>query len=109
MAVHGRAPQAISAEGTDILITCVDTALARRTIGAALGEGSPNPTYWLDLGNRAGDGQFLIGCPVGPGRWNDARLPTVLEAFPELADDTAPEDDTPSCSVAEALERNRCS
>ena len=33
------------------------------------------------------------------------RLPTVLEYFPELADESAAEDDAPSCSVAEALER----
>lgn len=33
------------------------------------------------------------------------RLPTVLEAFPELADDSLPDDDAPSCSVADALER----
>jgi hypothetical protein len=33
------------------------------------------------------------------------RLPTVLEYFPELADESMAEDDAPSCSVAEALER----
>ena len=59
----------------------------------------------MDLGNRASDGQFLIGCPGRATDDNPARLPTVLEYFPELADDSLPEDNTPSCSVAQALER----
>jgi len=104
-AVHGRAPDDIGVDGIDLLITCVDTASARRAIGAALGYTERCPAYWLDLGNRATDGQFVIGNPRewagdGPGR-----LPTVLEHFPELADESVPEDDAPSCSVAEALER----
>lgn len=104
-AVHGRAPDAVEIDGTDVLITCVDTASARRALGAALGDGRVVPTYWMDLGNRAGDGQYLIGCPCRPKGNVKARLPTVLEAFPELADETLAEDDAPSCSVAEALER----
>jgi PRTRC genetic system ThiF family protein len=102
-AVHGRAPAAAGLEGIDILISCVDTASARRVLGVALAETRTMPTYWLDLGNRASDGQYLIGCP---GRADDlARLPTVLDYFPELADDSIAEEDAPSCSVAEALER----
>ena len=104
-AVHGRAPEAIGVKDVDVLITCVDTAAARRALGAAIGESGRPPRYWLDLGNRATDGQFLIGCPAGGGAKKDARLPTVLEYFPELADESVVEDDAPSCSVAEALER----
>ncbi|MFD1104740.1 PRTRC system ThiF family protein [Sphingobium olei] len=104
-AVHGRAPEAIDVSGADILISCVDTASARRALGAALGGGSKAPAYWLDLGNRAGDGQYIIGCPAAAHRRNERRLPTVLEYFPELADESVPDDDAPSCSVAEALER----
>jgi PRTRC genetic system ThiF family protein len=104
-AVHGRAPRAANFSEADIVITCVDTASARRAVGAALLEGSRQPAYWMDLGNRAGDGQFIIGCPRRDERTPDRRLPTVLEYFPELADDGLPEDDAPSCSVAEALER----
>lgn len=104
-AVHGRAPGAIDVTGADILITCVDTASARRAIGAELGKDSKAPIYWMDLGNRAGDGQFIIGCPASPNRRGKHRLPTVLEYFPELADERLPDDDAPSCSVAEALER----
>lgn len=103
--VHGRAPDAVGLTGIDILITCVDTASARRQLGAAMPEGEPSPSYWLDLGNRATDGQFLIGRPVAAVGRSALRLPTVLEYFPELADDSVPEDDAPSCSVAEALDR----
>jgi PRTRC genetic system ThiF family protein len=104
-AIHGRAPSAIGIEGVDILITCVDTASARRALGAALAKGRGTPAYWMDLGNRARDGQYLIGCLGRATSEDRGRLPTVLEAFPELADDSLADDDAPSCSVAEALER----
>lgn len=104
-AVHGRAPAAIGLDNVDLLISCVDTASARRQLGAALSQRSAAPTYWLDLGNRASDGQYLIGCPAGAPSTTGPRLRTVLEAFPELADDALAEDDAPSCSVAQALER----
>lgn len=110
-AVHGRAPEQVNVQTFDLLITCVDTAAARRAIGAAVvakpEHYSDNPPhYWLDLGNRATDGQFLIGQPARPyDKAGLIRLPTVLEYFPELAAEGSPEDDAPSCSVAEALER----
>jgi len=104
-AVHGRAPDVIGLTGVDILITCVDTAAARRALGGEIVEGEASPRYWLDLGNRATDGQFLIGCPEPATGDRPDRLPTVLEYFPELADDSVAEDDAPSCSVAEALDR----
>lgn len=104
-AVHGRAPGAIGVKNVDILITCVDTASARRALGAVLVEGYSCPGYWMDLGNRATDGQFIIGRPMPSAGSKPGRLPTVLEYFPELADESVPDDDAPSCSVAEALER----
>ncbi len=107
-AVHGRAPDAFDSTNQDIIITCVDTAKARRAIGAALAdERHVPPFYWLDLGNHATDGQFIIGTSRRSVFQNDKhmRLPTVLDYFPELADESLAEDDAPSCSVAEALER----
>ncbi|GAA0734882.1 PRTRC system ThiF family protein [Sphingomonas sp. ABOLD] len=104
-AVHGRAPEAVKIADVDILISCVDTASARRALGADLANGKPVPAYWMDLGNRAGDGQFLIGSPRRSTAHDRRRLPTVVEYFPEIADETEPDDDAPSCSVAEALER----
>lgn len=94
-------------QGTDIVITCVDSAAARREIGAQI-DGIEDLYYWMDLGNRAEDGQVVLGCPA----WNEERranyperLPTVLELFPEIAAGKVKEDNTPSCSLAEALER----
>ncbi len=104
-AVHGRAPDAIGLDDIDLLISCVDTAAARRSLGGEMGDGRSCPAYWLDLGNRATDGQFLVGCPEGSFGKKPERLPTVLEYFPELMDETIVEDGAPSCSVAEALER----
>ena len=109
-AVHGRAPADVEVAATDIVISCVDTASARRAIGAAIDaceqefDNLKPPAYWLDLGNRATDGQFILGCPKGAGD-QPGRLPTVMEYFPELADESVAEDDAPSCSVAEALDR----
>ncbi|PJG47238.1 thiamine biosynthesis protein ThiF [Sphingobium sp. LB126] len=104
-AVHGRAPDAIGVSGADMLISCVDTASARRALGGSIATARSKPVYWMDLGNRASDGQYLIGSPSRPSGANRRRLPTVLEYFPELADDSVPDDDAPSCSVAEALAR----
>lgn len=91
----------------DFLISCVDTAKARVAIGKAAT--SQRAKYWLDLGNRAADGQMVLGVP----HWDKAhkaytfRLPTVLELFPDLvtASKKFDEDDAPSCSLAQALER----
>jgi len=104
-AVHGRAPDAVKIGEADILITCVDTASARRALGTELAKGGAKPAYWMDLGNRAGDGQFIIGCPGRTVGRDPRHLPTVLEYFPEIADEDRPDDNAPSCSVAEALER----
>jgi PRTRC genetic system ThiF family protein len=104
-AIHGRAPGAVGIKDTDILISCVDTASARRALGLELANTNAPAAYWMDLGNRASDGQYLIGCPAGADDGRQGRLPTVLEAFPELADEGVADDDAPSCSVAEALER----
>src|SRR5436305_1834322 len=76
-AVHGRAPGAIGLEGIDLLISCVDTASARRALGTAIANGKATPAYWMDLGNRASDGQFLIGCPSRADE-RSGRLSTVL-------------------------------
>lgn len=103
-AIHGRAPNVIGPSSVDIIITCVDSAAARREIGGAIAGTDTPPFYWMDLGNRATDGQFLVGQPKRKGGKDD-RLPTVLEYFPELADESVAEDLAPSCSVADALER----
>ena len=62
--------------------------------------------YHADLGNTRDTGQVVLGCPEGrvnPRR--RARLRTAFELFPELVDAALPEDDAPSCSTLEALEK----
>jgi PRTRC genetic system ThiF family protein len=90
----------------DIIIVCVDSAKARHSIAKTF-KRHDCPLYLMDLGNRAADGQVLFGelqeqreRPAG-----SARLPSPYEVLPELVDPTATEDDTPSCGLAEALER----
>lgn len=104
-AVHGRAPGATGMGAFELVISCVDTASARRALGQAIEQTVDKPRYWLDLGNRALDGQFILGCPGDGLHDGGCRLPTVLEYFPEIADDSLPDDDRPSCSVAEGLDR----
>jgi len=104
---------------TSVLITCVDTRATRSDIGSMMepsgggmfsGRGGV-PFYWMDLGNRAADGQVILGCPAMNRKhqrmWG--RLPTVLELFPEIDGRGARKldraDRAPSCSLAEALGR----
>ena len=92
----------------DIVIGCVDTRRARATIrdNFARGPLHMNP-YWLDLGNSAASGQFILGQPVlGIADMSPDRLPTVAELYPETVDVARDRgDDAPSCSAAEALAR----
>jgi PRTRC genetic system ThiF family protein len=93
----------------DIVICCVDSARARKSIAASL-RGDELP-YLMDLGNRAADGQVVFGewepehedgttHPAG-----HVPLPNPYKVLPELINTKIPEDDTPSCGLAEALER----
>ena len=90
----------------DLIIGCVDTRAARGVIERSVTRKSSCITYWLDLGNNASSGQFVLGQPLnGRNRRKAERLRTVTELYPEIADATAGEDSLPSCSAVEALER----
>jgi PRTRC genetic system ThiF family protein len=91
--------------GEDIVIGCVDTRAARKVIeAAALRAGSV--AYHLDFGNSADSGQFVLGQPASPvNAGAELRLPTAAELFPEITDRALDHDDGPSCSAAEALDR----
>lgn len=89
----------------DLIISCVDTAASRRDINAFLQNNTPRHTYWLDLGNRATDGQIVLGEVHNETDLLQPRLKTVLETFPEIASEKYVEEDRPSCSLAEALEK----
>jgi PRTRC genetic system ThiF family protein len=92
----------------DLVISCVDTKRARAEMhNAFFGDGMWGRVhYWLDLGNNSSNGQFVLGQPLNRinKRIKD-RLPCVTELFPSIMDVSAGEDDLPSCSAAEALER----
>jgi PRTRC genetic system ThiF family protein len=90
----------------DLVIGCVDRRAARRAIEASFSRALNRATYWLDLGNNAASGQYVLGQPLNArNRRKAERLRTVSELYPEIADETAGEDPLPSCSAAEALDR----
>lgn len=94
----------------DIVITCVDSAKSRREIHEMLDGIDSDSIYWLDMGNEATTGQVVLGetRPCGTRkerREGSTRLPVVTELYPELLDSSIPESDTPTCSLAEALDR----
>ena len=92
--------------GPSIVISCVDSARSRRDLHRNLFQRGSRATYWLDLGNSADSGQFVLGQPLnGRNRRSMDRLRTAPEVFPELSDESLDATDGPSCSAAEALER----
>jgi PRTRC genetic system ThiF family protein len=91
-------------EEAQVVIGCVDSRVARCAIREWT-SGHSRAHYWLDLGNTADGGQFVLGEPLNSrNRRCSTRLRTVGELFPE-AIDAKVSDDEPSCSAAEALER----
>jgi PRTRC genetic system ThiF family protein len=63
-------------------------------------------SYWLDLGNNAESGQFILGEPLNErNRRAKLRLRSAPELFPEIVDLNLANDGEPSCSAVEALER----
>jgi PRTRC genetic system ThiF family protein len=105
---HG-VPQQLSdrqkLEGVDIVIGCVDTRAARAAMQKCT-EGRSEVDYWLDLGNNAASGQFVLGEPLNQrNRRSKLRLRTICELFPEIIQSELDGDGVPSCSAAEALER----
>jgi PRTRC genetic system ThiF family protein len=92
-------------EETDVLIGCVDSRKSRRKITST--SAYWNCHYWLDLGNNADSGQFVLGQPENArNKKSDLRLPTVGELFPEIIDPKLDKNDKlPACSAVEALDR----
>jgi PRTRC genetic system ThiF family protein len=93
----------------DFVISCVDTRAARREMHEAFQSRSGHwsrTRYWLDLGNSSSSGQFVLGQPLNDiNRQIRTRLRTVTELFPSIMDVSKGEGSLPSCSAAEALER----
>ena len=92
----------------DLVIGAVDRRAARQAILQALQNCRSGQRYWLDCGNRVRDGQVVLGEVAAGGARRAAapRLPHVGELYPELLHPRAEDDDDgPSCSLADALER----
>lgn len=100
-----------------ITISCVDTVSARFDIATLLtklshmNRGRSRPLYWMDLGNGRHTGQVLLSTlaaikqPPTPVHKTVDKLPLMTEEFKELLIVQDQNDDTPGCSLAEALTR----
>lgn len=99
-----------------ITITCVDNVQARFGVAEILKETSyrrhyqDEPKYWFDFGNSQHTGQVLLSTigeikqPNSQKYQTVASLPFVTDEYGELLKQSEQEDNTPSCSLAEALE-----
>ena len=110
----GRLPEYAQAT---IYITCVDNVKARFGVAEILKEISnlrnyrDTPKYWLDFGNSQHTGQVLLSTIEAIKQPNSekyetvASLPMITDEFGELLKQSEQQDNTPSCSLAEALEK----
>lgn len=101
-----------------IFISCVDSVKSRFEIAEILNELKIDKgyyrnqsKYWMDFGNSQFTGQVLLSTVGNIRQPNSEKyetvenLPFVTEEFGELLKQSETEDDTPSCSLAEALEK----
>jgi PRTRC genetic system ThiF family protein len=95
----------------------VDTVAARFAIAEVLGEADSGsryanaPRYWMDFGNGKNTGQLVMSTigtieqPVSKKFETVSSLPFVTEEFGELLRKSEEGSHAPSCSLAEALEK----
>jgi len=100
-----------------IFITCVDNVKARFDVAEILNVFSnrrnyrDTPKYWLDFGNSQHTGQVLLSTigeikqPNSEKYETVENLPFVTEEFGDLLKQSEDQDDTSSCSLAEALQK----
>ncbi|MTD67663.1 PRTRC system ThiF family protein [Flavobacterium sp. LC2016-13] len=101
----------------NIFISCVDSVKSRFDIADILSvqknrrHHRDDPKYWLDFGNSQYTGQVILSTIGEIKQPNSEKyetvdnLPFVTEEFGELLKQSEKHDDTPSCSLAEALEK----
>ena len=103
---------------TEIYISCVDSVKSRFDIAEILNELKIDKgyyrnqcKYWIDFGNSQFTGQVILST-IGNIRQPNSdkyetveNLPFITEEFGELLKISEAEDNTPSCSLAEALEK----
>ena len=101
-----------------IYISCVDSVKSRFEIAEILNELKIDKgyyrnqsKYWMDFGNSQFTGQVLLSTIGNIKQPNSKKyetvenLPFITEEFGELLKISEEEDNTPSCSLAEALEK----
>ncbi|GGF27918.1 PRTRC system ThiF family protein [Flavobacterium limi] len=99
-----------------IYITCTDSVESRFETADILKNSNQrnhrdDPKYWMDFGNSTCTGQVILSTvgeiaqPKSEKFETVARLPFVTEEFGELLNQSEALDNTPSCSLAEALEK----
>lgn len=105
-----------TAQRAAVYISCVDTAAARFAIAEALEQqkgGSSHsdmPRYWMDFGNAKNTGQVILST-IGNIKQPESSLFQTIETLPFITEEygellrLSDTDDTPSCSLAEALEK----
>lgn len=115
----------------NITISCVDTGSARKEVKAALKKHENEkpvtrtthfsyvrnlqpyqvPFYWMDFGNMMDRGQVVIGTIGKISQPKESEfsckevLPTIDKLHPEIFKDVKGDDQGPSCSLAEALNK----
>lgn len=102
-------------EHTDatLYLSCVDSVAARFEIADILKSGTRRsynqPLYWMDFGNSHKTGQVILST-VGKLQQPESKkyepvryLPFVTDEFRDALRQSENNDDTPSCSLAEAL------
>ena len=102
----------------NLFVSCVDTVRSRTGIAQVLDQLAHSqagqrdrPLYWLDFGNSQQTGQVIlstVGAIKQPKSSQYAPRPTlpfVTEEFADALSTAETGDDTPSCSLAEALTR----
>lgn len=99
-----------------LTISCVDSVPARFEIADILKQIAKNnrhyrdsPTYWMDFGNSRDTGQVILSTVKDVKQPKSKRfkavstLPFVTDEFKDLLQMAQQNDNTPSCSLAEAL------
>ncbi len=103
---------------SEIYISCVDSVKSRFDIAEILNELKIDKgyyrnqcKYWMDFGNSQFTGQVLLSTIGNIKQPNSEKyepvenLPFITEEFGEILKISEAEDNTPSCSLAEALEK----
>ncbi|MGE9310850.1 PRTRC system ThiF family protein [Niabella sp. CJ426] len=100
----------------NIYITCVDNVATRFEMAEFLKIPRPRysydqPLYWMDYGNSRYTGQVILSTvgkiqqPKSRKYEPVANLPFITDEYPDLLKQSETKDDTPSCSLAQALEQ----